>query len=93
MDTLLPIEIELGIFAGLAVAMAGYIKAYSKVDDKGKREKFDLEKFLTTVLIGAIVGGGVSMIGQMDAAANIFLASMGATIIVDDLIKAFLRIK
>ena len=52
--TLLPLEIELGLLAGLAVAATGYIQAYSKVDKEGNREKFSIDKFFITVFIGGL---------------------------------------
>ena len=93
MDTILPLDIELGIFAGLAVAMAGYLQAYSKKNDKGEREKFSINKFLTTVFIGAVIGGGMTFLSTVDSAVMTFLSTAGIIVIVESIIKAFLRMK
>lgn len=87
-----PLEIEIGILAGLAVAVAGYLQAYSKMDDKGSRENFSIDKFTTTVLIGVIAGGFLASINLPDSSISIFLASAGIVAIVDSLVKSFLRI-
>lgn len=87
----LPLEIELGVLAGLAVAVSGYLQAYSKVDDKGNREKFSIDKFTTTVLIGVVAGGFLASINLPNSSISIFLASAGIVAIVDSLIKSFLR--
>ena len=87
----LPLDIELGILAGLAVAISGYLQAYSKVDKGGKREKFSIDKFTITVLLGVIAGGLLSSINMIDSGVAIFLASAGIVAIVDSLVKTFLR--
>lgn len=87
-----PLEIEIGILAGLAVAVAGYLQAYSKVDEKGNREKFSIDKFTTTVLIGVVAGGFLASVNLPNSSIGIFLASAGIVAIVDSLVKAFLRI-
>lgn len=88
---ILPVDIELGILAGLAVAISGYLQAYSKKDKDGKREAFSIDKFSTTVLIGAIAGGIMAYLSIFDGALTIFLTSAGIVAIVDSLIKTFLR--
>jgi len=93
LESLLPLSIELGILAGLAVAIAGYIQAYSKKDEEGKREKFSVDKFTVTVIIGALVGGMMAFVSDIDYAVSIFLINAGIVAIVGSLVKAFLRIK
>lgn len=91
--TFLPLELEMGILAGLAVAISGYIQAYSKKTEDGKHEKFSADKFVTTVLIGGAAGLALAFIGQFDGAVTLFLVNAGIVAIVGSLIKAFLRIK
>ena len=90
-QTMLPLDVELGLFAGLAVAFSGYLKVLAIADKDGKREGFDFQRFFTTILIGAVVGGGVSYVQMFDSAVTLFLATAGLTVIIDDLVKAFLR--
>jgi small basic protein len=85
-ESILPFDLELGIFAGLAIAVSGYLKAYTK-------EKFNPERFITTVLLGAVVGGVLSFVSTIDGAVMMFLATAGTVTIVDDLVKGFLRIE
>lgn len=89
----LPLELEMGFLAGLAVAISGYIKAYSKKDDKGTREKFDFEKFLTTIMIGGVAGLFLAFIGSFQSAMSLFLINAGIVAIVGSLIKAMLRFR
>jgi len=89
----LPLELEMGILAGLAVAISGYIQAYSKKDKDGNREKFSVDKFITTVLIGGAAGLSLAFIGQFQGTISLFLINAGIIAIVGSLIKAFLRIK
>jgi hypothetical protein len=91
--TILPLDVELGIFAGLAVAMAGFLKAYSKRNDKGEHEKFSIDKFFMTVVLGAAIGGMMTYLSSLDWAVMIFLSTAGTTVIVESIIKAFLRMK
>jgi hypothetical protein len=93
MFTFLPLEVELGLLAGLAVAGSGYIQAYSKVDEKGNREKFSLDKFASTVLIGIVIGAVLGYIGTIEGTVSMFLVDAGIVAIVGSLIKAFLRVK
>jgi len=93
MSTILPFDLEMGIFAGLAVAMAGYLKAYSKVDEKGNRERFSFDKFATTVLLGVLIGGSLSYFSFQDDAVMMFLSTIGITAVVDDIIVAMLRLE
>jgi hypothetical protein len=94
MVSILPIDIELGIFAGLAVAMAGYLKEYSKVDAKGAHtEKFSIDKFATTVILGAIIGGILSYLSLIDEGVLLFLSTAGTVSIVEDLMKGIMRLK
>jgi len=93
MITLLPIEIELGLMAGLAVAASGYIQAYSKKDEKGVREKFSLDKFVTTIIIGGAVGAVLAFIGSFEGTIAMFLIDAGIVAIVGSLVKAFMRMK
>ena len=91
--TFLPLELEMGLLAGFAVAISGYIQAYSKKDKEGNREKFSVDKFVTTVLIGGAAGLCLAFIGQFDGAVSLFLINAGIVAIVGSLIKAFLRMK
>ena len=91
--TTFPLELEMGLLAGLAVAIAGYIQAYSKRDAEGKREKFSIDKFVTTVLIGGAAGLCLAFIGTFEGAISLFLVNAGIVAIVGSLIKAFLRLK
>ena len=89
----LPLELEMGLLAGLAVAFSGYVQAYSKKDKDGNREKFSVDKFVTTTLIGGGAGLCLAFIGNFDGAISLFLVNAGIVAIVGSLIKAFLRIK
>lgn len=89
----LPLEIELGILAGLAVAVSGYLQAHSKVDEKGNREKFSVDKFTITVLIGGVVGATLGYIGSFEGALGMLLIDAGIVAIVGSLVKALLNIK
>jgi hypothetical protein len=89
----LPLELEMGLLAGFAVAFSGYIQAYSKKDDKGVREKFSVDKFLATVIIGGCAGLFLGFVGTFEGTISIFLVNAGIVAIVGSLIKAFLRIK
>jgi hypothetical protein len=91
--TFLPLEIEVGLLAGLAVAVAGYLQAYSKVDEKGNREKFSLDKFGSTVIIGGVVGAILGYVGSFEGALATLLMDAGIVAIVGSLVKAILRIK
>jgi len=91
--TLLPLELEMGILAGFAVAISGYIQAYSKPDKDGNREKFSFDKFVTTVLIGGAAGLSLAFIGNFEGTISLFLVNAGIIAIVGSLIKAFLRMK
>jgi len=91
--TILPLELEMGLLAGLAVAISGYIQAYSKIDKDGKRENFSADKFATTVLIGGVVGFILAFVGTFEGAISLFLINAGIVAIVGSLIKAFLRMK
>ncbi len=90
---LLPLELEMGLLAGFAVAVSGYIQAYSKKDDNGNREKFSTDKFCATVIIGGLAGLFLAFIGSFNDTLTIFLVNAGIIAIVGSLIKAFLRIK
>ncbi|MBT4870227.1 MAG: hypothetical protein HON47_01500 [Candidatus Diapherotrites archaeon] len=91
--TFLPLELEMGLLAGLAVAIAGYVQAYSKVNTDGTREKFSVDKFVTTVLIGGGAGLVLAFVGNFQGTLSLFLINAGIVAIVGSLIKAFLRIK
>ena len=91
--TFLPIELETGLLAGLAVAITGYLQAYSKKDKDGTREKFSIDKFLTTVLIGGAIGMGLAFVGTFEGAVSMFLIDAGIIAIVGSLIKAMLRLR
>jgi hypothetical protein len=93
MMTILPIELEMGLLAGLAVAISGYIQAYSKKDKDGNREKFSIDKFFTTILIGGAVGIVLAYFGTFQGTLSLFLINAGIVAIVGSLIKAILRIK
>jgi hypothetical protein len=93
MMTFLPVAIEMGILAGFAVAISGYIQAYSTKDKDGNREKFSIDKFTTTVLIGGASGAGLAFIGSFEGTLSLFLINAGIIAIVGSLIKAFLRLK
>ena len=62
-ESLLPLSIELGLLAGLAVAAAGYFKEYSKGD---KAEKFSVNKFILTVMMGGVIGAAMAFISEID---------------------------
>jgi hypothetical protein len=91
--TFFPIELEMGLLAGLAVAISGYVQAYSHIDKDGNREKFSFDKFITTVLIGGGAGICLAFIGQFQGTISLFLINAGIVAIVGSLIKAFLRLK
>jgi hypothetical protein len=85
---ILPPDIELGILAGFAVAISGYLQAYSK----DKKEKFSIDKFTTTVVIGAIAGGLMASFTLVNSSIAIFLTSAGIVAIVDSLVKTIIRV-
>ena len=91
-ESLLPLSLELGILAGLAVAISGYIQAYAKVDEKGNREKFSIDKFTYTIIIGAVIGGIMAFASDMDYGITLFLVDAGIVAIVGSLIKAMLHL-
>ena len=93
MPSLLPVDIEVGILAGLAVALAGYLQAYFKESDPSKREKFNWDKFLATVMIGAIAGGFLSYCSVLDDGVALFLSSAGIVAITESLIKILISLK
>ncbi len=93
MFSILPIELEMGLLAGFAVATTGYIQAYSKKDEKGNREKFSIDKFFMTIIIGGLAGIFLAFIGSFENSMNLFLINAGIVAIVGSLIKAVLRLK
>ncbi len=91
LESVLPLSIELGILAGLAVAGSGYIQEYSKKHKDGSHEKFNVDKFAMTVAIGAVVGGAMAFISDFDSAVTLFLVNAGIIAIIGSLVKAFFR--
>ncbi len=91
--SILPLDVEVGILAGLAVGLAGYFQAYFKEPNSEKREKFNWDKFLATVFLGAIAGGFLSYSSLLDDGVALFLSSAGIIAITESFIKILMRLK
>jgi hypothetical protein len=89
-ESLLPLSIELGLLAGIAVAAAGYFQEYSKGENA---EKFSIDKFTLTVLIGGTIGAGMAFISGMDYAISLFFINIGIVTIIGSFIRSCLRMK
>lgn len=77
-------QIIFAIVGAVAYGVAGYLK-------NTPLESFDLQKFATTIVIGAAIGGiEVYYNINYDAAAQMALAA-GLTAIVENVIKAIFR--
>jgi len=62
-------NVSQGIFSGLVAAFFGFMKS--------KDEKFDLRKFVQTLVIGGLVGGVAQVAGMTYDDAYDYLASIG----------------
>jgi len=89
-ESTLPLSIELGLLAGLAVAASGYFQEYSKGD---KAEKFNVDKFTLTVLMGGGIGAVMAFVSELDYALTLFFVNAGIVAIIGSFIKSILRMK
>ena len=89
-ESLLPLSIELGILAGLAVAAAGYFQEQSKGD---KAEKFSIDKFTLTVVMGGVIGAIMAFISEIDYAITLFFVNVGIVAIIGSFVRSVLRMK
>jgi len=80
--------IGLGLLAGGAIGIAGYLKSYEYGNN---HETFNWHKFLKTGILGGIVGGLVPLTGQEADVVIVILETAGITAIVENVIKAFMR--
>jgi len=76
--------LAVGVLAGAAYAVAGYFKA-----KKRNGEKFDTEKFLKTLVLGAVLGAvnyyfGLGWVGDDIA----MLALSGEVAVIEEILKA-----
>ena len=75
------------VVAAIVFAMSGYLKS-------AKDEEFDVTKFATTVLVGALVGVVLYVKGAAiteEAVATQFAAYAGIVVIVENALKAAMR--
>ncbi|RLG35360.1 hypothetical protein DRN97_00175 [Methanosarcinales archaeon] len=75
------------VVAAIVFAMSGYLKS-------AKDEEFDVTKFATTVLVGALVGVVLYVKGAViteEAVATQFAAYAGIVVIVENALKAVMR--
>ena len=75
------------IVAAIVFAASGYLKS-------AKDEEFDVTKFATTVLVGALVGVVLYVKGATiteEAVATQFAAYAGIVVIVENALKAVMR--
>lgn len=75
-----------GVLAGITYALSGYLKS-------SNNEKFDAEKFVRTVIIGAIVGGYAAYKGISMDKAYMFVISTGIVAYIDNALKFISRLK
>jgi prolipoprotein diacylglyceryltransferase len=85
---ILPLNIQLGLLAGFAVAAAGYFQECSKGE---KAEKFSIDKFTITVIIGGIIGALMTFFSEIDSAITLFLVNIGIITIISSFVKSILR--
>ena len=75
------------IVAAIVFALSGYLKS-------AKDEEFDVTKFATTVLVGALVGVVLYVKGAAiteEAVATQFAAYAGIVVIVENALKSVMR--
>lgn len=72
-----------GIVGGVAYGLTGFFKA--------KTEKFDVMKFGTTLVVGAISGLVVGFTGMTVDAASLAVSSAGITVMVENVFKRFTK--
>jgi len=80
-------EVILAILAAIVYAVGGYFKSSGM-------ENFQLEKFLATVLVGALVGGTIYATGSPlteESVRTQFLAYAGIVVLVETGLKGLLR--
>jgi len=77
-----------GAVSGAAIALGGYLKT---VDEPDGLEPFSIEKFLITLVLGAIAGFYASWTNVGYDAAMTFLVAGGYTILVENWLKVAVR--
>ncbi|MEM3646582.1 MAG: hypothetical protein QW334_00355 [Thermofilum sp.] len=81
-------SILIGVAAGAVLAVTGYLKNINQAEGY---PVFDVQKFLTTIIIGAAAGGVSRILGVSYDAATTMIASAGITTIVEYIVKALVR--
>lgn len=82
-------NISYGALAGFFTAGVQYLKHRSPVN--GKLEVFDKWKMGKTVIVGALVGGGVSATGMQPDVVTLFFANAGIILFIENGLKAVRR--
>lgn len=82
-------NISYGALAGVFTSGVQYLKKRNQVD--GKLETFDKWKMAKTVIVGALVGGGVAASGMQPDVITLFFANSGIILFVENGIKAVKR--
>ena len=77
-------QLLIGIISGIIIAASGYLKSRTY-------EEFDVEKFMQTVMVGAIVGFIMGALGWEFQKAEQFALDMGLIQLVENLKKAAIR--
>ncbi|MCW3128560.1 MAG: hypothetical protein N2V75_00415 [Methanophagales archaeon] len=83
----MPVTILIAVLAAVIFAASGYLKSVGT-------ENFDLEKFIATILVGAVVGAVMyasgSPVTESNVAAQLAMYA-GVIAVVENVLKAFLR--
>lgn len=77
----------LGASSGFAMALFGWFKSQTTTTP----EPFDVQKFVTTVLLGTVVGGVAAGLGQPLDQTLSYMASIGAVAAIETLGKTIAR--
>ena len=77
-------QILIGLLSGIIIAASGYLKSRTY-------EEFDVEKFIQTTCVGAIVGFIMGALGCSFEEAYQFAVDMGLIQLVENLKKAAIR--
>jgi len=76
-------QILTGVAAGIMYSLTGFAKQ--------KGEKFDLEKFSYTVILGAVIGVGGMLYNLPFAEVETIAINIGAVALIENIIKAIKR--
>jgi len=77
-------QLLIGILSGVIIAASGYLKSRTV-------EEFDVEKFMQTVTVGAVIGFIMGALGWEYQEAYQFAVDMGLIQLVENLKKAAIR--